>query len=205
MKVGMMTRLHISIYGLLIELAALPLSAVKAEEYCVTCAAPSALYRCVIDGRPEGRGSAPQSQLLCIAELAKSGHHETCTVSKSAPYPCPGTVKVVAAPPELPANTPAEKAPDEQGDTSSAAAAKPAESDVSVTEEPAAAPEKVPETVEELADQTVETTKKGLKKAGEAVGGTAQKAGEQIGTAGSAIGNAAKKTWNCISSLFADC
>jgi hypothetical protein len=66
-------------------------------------------------------------------------------------------------------------------------------------------PAKVPRTVEELAGQTVKSSQEGLQKAGDAIGGTAKKAGEQIGNAGSAIGNAASTTWNCITSLFSSC
>jgi hypothetical protein len=75
---------------------------------------------------------------------------------------------------------------------------------------------KGPRTVEELASETYEASKEGLKKAGESVSGAAQKAGEavtgtaksageKIGEAGSAVGGAAKKTWNCLTSLFQDC
>jgi hypothetical protein len=59
--------------------------------------------------------------------------------------------------------------------------------------------------MEELAGKTVQSSKEGIKKAGESISGSAQKAGEQIGSAGSAVGNAAKKTWNCLTSLFSDC
>jgi hypothetical protein len=52
--------------------------------------------------------------------------------------------------------------------------------------------------VEELAKQTVEASGKGLTKAGEAVGDTAESTGE-------AVGNAVSKTWKCMTSLFSDC
>lgn len=77
-------------------------------------------------------------------------------------------------------------------------------------------PQGPPKTVEELANRTYRSSQKNLesagetvgssaKSAGEAVSNVAKKTGEQIGKAGSAVGNAAKKTWNCLSSLFADC
>jgi hypothetical protein len=66
-------------------------------------------------------------------------------------------------------------------------------------------PAKVPRTVEELAGQSFKSSQESLKQAGDAIGGTAKKAGEHIGNAGSAIGNAASQTWNCITSLFSHC
>jgi hypothetical protein len=76
--------------------------------------------------------------------------------------------------------------------------------------------DKPPQTVQELAGRTIQSSKEGMKKAsdtvasgaekaGEAVTGTIKSAGEQIGKAGTAVGNAAKKTWNCLTSLFQSC
>ena len=174
-----------------------------AAEYCVTCANPAAMYRCVIANTPEGLGSNPREQLACITELAKSGNHETCTASKSAPVPCPGITQTVTAP--------AEVTPKLSGEVPADASTATGEIDPSAVDTGDAATEiepakpQVPRTVEELAGQTVKSTKEGLKKAGEAVGDTASKAGEKIGTDGEAVGGAAKKTWNCITSFFSDC
>ncbi|MFA5948869.1 MAG: hypothetical protein WC807_01155 [Hyphomicrobium sp.] len=178
-----------------------------AEEYCVNCAGPAAIYRCTIQGTADGRGADPRHQLLCIGELAKTGKHETCTVSKSAPFPCPGELKVVAAPPNTLPTGPAPQVAAPAPPTSSPVPASP--TDVPAADAAAPAPQegpaKVPQTVEELAGQTVKSTKEGLEKAGEAVGGSAKKAGEQIGSAGNVVGDAAKKTWNCLTSLLKDC
>ena len=73
-----------------------------------------------------------------------------------------------------------------------------------------------PKTVEEMASRSYKASKKGLSNAGKsiskgakvtgkAVSNTAKKAGTQIGKAGKAVGSAAKKTWNCLTSLFSDC
>lgn len=184
--------------------AALGVLPAAAAEYCVTCAGPAAMYACTIEGAPNDAAADPRMQLLCIQELARQGGHETCSVPRSAPTPCPGVIKVVAVPDglapvkTLPVTTEAEgaaPAPD---------AAAPADQTVPKTT-PAAKPAKEPRTVEELANQTVEASKKGLKKAGDAVTGTAEKAGEGVQNAGSAVGNAAKKTWHCLKSLFSDC
>jgi hypothetical protein len=176
-----------------------------ALEYCVTCEGPPAMYRCVIDGTEEGPGNNPSVSLYCISQMAKQGGHESCAVSRGAPFPCPGLTAIIKQPGNLP--TMAEPPPGGPPPRPEAAAPHPAEAASPAPQPPPEnqAPDKVPQTVEELANQTVKSSKQGLEKAGEAIGGTAKKAGEQIGNAGSAIGNAASKTWTCITSLFSSC
>jgi hypothetical protein len=176
---------------------------VLAAEYCVTCAGPAAMYACKIEGVAADAPSDPRAQLLCIQELARQGAHETCSVPRSAPKPCPGVMRVVAAPAGL-STTATNEAGAAQPQPESGAPAV----EATALEEPAVKdekPAKEPRTVEELASQTVDASKNGLKKAGEAVSGTAEKAGDSVGQAGSAVGSAAKKTWDCLKSLFSAC
>src|SRR5262245_9391092 len=70
----------------------------SATEYCVSCAGPDAIYRCEIEGTPEGAGTDPKAQILCTTELAKSGGHENCAVSRGSTVPCPGETRLLAAP-----------------------------------------------------------------------------------------------------------
>jgi hypothetical protein len=67
-----------------------------AQEYCVACTEPGALYRCVIDGaRP---GAAPSLQALCISALAKGGSHATCAIRRDlGVIDCNGAIKRVSA------------------------------------------------------------------------------------------------------------
>ena len=176
-----------------------------AAEYCVSCSGPDATYRCAVEGAPAEGGIDPRAQLACITELARSGGHDSCAVSRATAEHCPGALRIVAAPssPSIaPSETPAE------GEPVPVEPALPAEA----VEVPAQGPVedgeqqgKTPETIEELAGATVKSSQEGLKKAGDAVAGTAKSTGEQIGKAGSAVGTAAKKTWNCLTSLFKDC
>lgn len=164
----------------------------SAAEYCVSCTGPAAEYRCEIEGTPEGTGKDPRSQLLCITTLANTGGHESCSVNRNPTGPCPGELKVVAAPagdqPPLPPGLdPNANATTEVPKTPPDAKAGP------------------PQTVEQMAGETVQSSKEGLQNAGKAISGTAEKTGETIGNAGSAVGNAAKKTWECLKSLFSDC
>lgn len=163
-----------------------------AAEYCVTCAEPDATYACVVGGTAADAPANPREQLICIAELAKSGGHATCSVPRIAPKPCPGILKIVAAAPagEVPVPAAAEGAAD-------AGAPPPATEGAPGNAGPdGTTPEtgETPRTVEEMAKKTVQSSKESI-----------AKAGENVGKAGSAVGNAAKKTWDCIVSLFSDC
>ncbi len=168
----------------------------QSAEYCVTCEGPAAMYACAIEGTEADATPDPRLQLLCISELAKAGGHEVCSVPRSAPKPCPGVMKIVAAPamPPPPAATEAE-----------APAADPTFAAPDDSSDHAKSPDEPPRTVEEMAKKTVESTKKGLETAGDAIKGTTQKAGENVEKAGSTVTEAAKKTWNCVTSLFSQC
>ncbi len=175
-----------------VSLAAL-VSAARASEYCVSCAGPEAAYRCEIEGTPEGPGTDPKAQLLCITELARAGGHESCAVARGGSVPCAGETRIFAAP-----IGEAGPAPSIGADAPAATPPEPAPEDAAGGGEP-------PSTVEEMAKSTVKSSKEGLEKAGETVVGGAKTAGEKIGNAGSAVGSAAKKTWDCLVSLFKDC
>jgi hypothetical protein len=176
-----------------------------AQEFCVTCSAPDATYRCVVSGDSSAARSS-RGQLLCITELAQSGHHASCSAGRNPSTGCPGELRTVAFPPGTDlsapplAGTPPAGPPPGMGAYAPppvpavpGAAPQPAPAaPPGVTEAPP--PEAEPKTVEELAKKTVESTGQGLKKAGDVVTDT-----------GNAIGNAAKKTWKCVTSLFGDC
>lgn len=187
--------------AVLLASLALP-GAAGAAEYCVTCEGPPAMYRCVVDGTADGPGQDARASLVCISEMAARGKHESCAVSRGAPFPCPGLTSVVAAgeaAPSLAAPAPAASDPAAPEPLEPAAAAPPVATDPAqpATGEATAAseePAKVPRTVEELAGQTVKSSKESL-----------AKAGAQIGSAGTAVGDAASKTWACISSFFTSC
>jgi hypothetical protein len=176
---------------------------VSAQEYCVTCTGPDAKYRCAIGGDASLAARTSRGQLLCITELARTGHHASCSVGRTPEEPCEGEPRTVMFPAAdgaapvlsdprsgaggaLPA--PAQALPGTAASPGAPGTGAPAEA-------PAEAP---PKTVEELAKQTVEASGNGLKKAGEAVGNTAKSTGE-------AVGNAVSKTWKCMTSLFSDC
>jgi hypothetical protein len=167
----------------------------SAQEYCVTCTGPPAIYRCTIASEAGTAVPPSRSQLLCITELAQTGNHESCSVGRTAAEPCLGEPRTVmftgAAEAALPPiGGPPPEAPYPAADSPALAEGQDAPPDA-----PAESP---PQTVEELAKQTAKSTGEGLEKAGDAVGDTAKSTGE-------AVGNAVSKTWKCMTSLFSDC
>ena len=64
-----------------------------AQEYCIACADPDAIYRCVIENaRP---GGATPLQTLCIAAMTKAGNHASCAIKRGTVFDCTGPVKRV--------------------------------------------------------------------------------------------------------------
>jgi len=173
-------------------------AAASAQEFCVTCTAPDATYRCVIGGDNVAARSS-RGQLLCITELAQSGHHASCSAGRNTEGTCPGELRTVMFPPDAEptapplADTPPMSPPPaipgpyakQPVEARAPNGAHPPEVAPPAGATPAEAPppDAPPKTVEE-----------GLKKAGKAVTDT-----------GNAVGNAMKKTWTCVTSLFGDC
>lgn len=126
----------------------------QAQEYCVVCTEPSALYRCILeDARP---GIASSLQVVCISRIAKEGGHAKCAVKRGVTvFECDGVVKrisMAAAPTQPPAPVPA--AP-------GAAPAPPA-----ATPPPAAANHEPPNTVAEMAKRAKADNERNMEKAG---------------------------------------
>ena len=186
-----------------------------AQQACVRCDNPFAIYNCQVEG-PDIPVNA-SIQLLCMTELAKRYGHATCAVSRGESNECAGQLVTVTPSPDTPipeapppalAETPDDLQEATPGD----------ETETEELAEPAEKPpeEGSPKTVEELAKQTAKASQEGLKKAGEGVADAAKKAGEGVADVakktgetmeetGTAIGEAAKKTWQCLSSFFGDC
>jgi hypothetical protein len=148
-----------------------------AQEYCVSCTEPNAVYRCVIEGAQPG-GSQPL-QMLCITTMAKQGGHATCGIKRGTVFDCDGPVKRIpwAA---LNAPPPAAAVPGKQSD------AEPSPPP-GWTAEAKPEPQEPPKTVLEMAKRANENTAAQLKQANEN------------------MKTQAKKTWECVTSFFTRC
>jgi hypothetical protein len=154
-----------------------------AQDYCVTCTGPDAKYHCIIGGNASVAARTSRGQMLCITQLAQSGGHASCSVSRTTAEPCVGQVRTVMFPTDEPGTVPVE-IPPPPPNTAMPAPAPP----------PSPAPQQSPGAAEQIAKDS----DNGLKKAGDAVTSTVENTGK-------AIGHAASKTWKCLSSFFGDC
>lgn len=193
-------------------------AAASATEFCVTCDGPAAHYNCVLPG-----GTAAPSdsrlKLWCMTELAKAGKHASCSVDRQQKTPCNGEVKSVALPqgfdlgptpsstdataasptttgPVGPAQPqpPAAPAQNSQG----AAGTIPAQTIISKTQSPAPPSGGPAQAATGAASKAQPTDDGAAPETTDANGSTLKKAGK-------AVGDAAQKTWTCLTSLFGDC
>jgi hypothetical protein len=142
----------------------------QAQEFCVACTEPTAVYRCVIEGARPGGGQP--LQMLCTTAMAREGRHATCAIKRGTVFDCDGPVKRVPwSAVELPVDTPG----------TATAADKP-------EPDPNEPPRTIVEMVKRAKEQSANDTAKDPPK-----------------SPGEAIGDATKKSWNCLTSLFKEC
>lgn len=147
-----------------------------AQEYCVACTEPSALYRCIIDNaRP---GVASSLQVVCINRIATEGGHGQCAVRRGVTvFECDGIVKRISmandAPPATAGAPPSAPAPAAPVGTHAAPKSAPEVAD----------PNEPPKTVAEMAKRAKAGNDRQMKEAGSFF----------------------KKTLGCIASLFTKC
>ncbi len=69
----------------------------QAQEYCIACTEPAAVYRCVIgDARYAYGEPLPQ---FCASSLAQQGRHGKCAIRGGTVFDCDGPIRRVAVPP----------------------------------------------------------------------------------------------------------
>lgn len=174
-------------------------------DICVTCASPDASYSCAVDG-VSAQSDDGRLRLYCITALAKAGGHASCAVARAASAPCAGPTKVLAAPVGLDIGEPdtATQAPAPQPLAGSPAALGQAAAPIT---KPAPADSKTgePKTVEAVVKSGAKAAETSIEKSGDAAKSAAQSAGSMLQTAGKVVGDAAKKSWTCLSSLFGEC
>jgi len=166
-----------------LAIAAVPSSA-AAQAVCVDCADPERNYRCTVKDAERvqsTRGIGRGLEFLCISEIARANGHRSCRVNTTFTGPCIGQHYEIDLM--------------RTGTDNAAAAPQPGEKSADVAAKQAApAPKGPPQTVEELAKDTMAKSKEQL-----------SAVDEKMRQAGSAVGNAVKKSWECLASLFKQC
>lgn len=162
--------------------------AAQAQEVCVVCTGPAAVYRCTVEKSEKlarfGIAADKAVQQVCVKELVRQSGHATCAVRRDSDTTvCDGVPRMIPLA-SLLAEPPA-KAPPAGAAKPEVKAATPPPPAAPATGTAAAPPanDGPPRTVEEMAKRTGEKSKAQLKDAG----------------------NAATKTWHCLSSLFTNC
>ncbi|MEQ1611875.1 MAG: hypothetical protein ABL904_03915 [Hyphomicrobiaceae bacterium] len=169
----------------------LGISVAEAQETCVVCSGPAAVYRCTIEKADKiarfGSMADKAIQTVCIKEMARNGGHETCAVSReTAPAICDGIQRQIPLTSLLDAARPAPPKPATTPVPSALPAPVPTAASpptVAIPVKPADPKDSPPRTVQELAERTGENSKKQLESFGEAT----------------------SRTWGCVISLFKKC
>jgi hypothetical protein len=176
----------------------------RAQEYCVACTGPAALYRCVLErATPTGI----PLKLLCIKTLARQGGHATCAVRSGTVFDCDAPIKridVASAATELSsptANEPTRVAPSPPVAAQPTVGLTPAAMPPSNPKRAGAPPDRDGTTPPAVAPQPP-TKSEPVEDFAKNVSRTSQ---EALGKAGTAIKVTTKKTWDCITSLFKSC
>lgn len=186
--------------GSLAAMTALLATVAARADVCVSCAGPDAAYACTVAGASMSKDDA-RYKLLCITELAKSGGHQSCAVSRAVTAPCPGEPKTIAAPAgagdfdETP--TPS---PPAQTSAPPAATGQPASGQGTTT-----VPKTTTQGGEPAQGDNGVNGGDAAEKTDNSAAGLAKLAGNAMEKTGKAVTDAAKTTWKCLSTLFGDC
>ncbi len=156
-----------------------------AQEACVVCAAPDAVYRCTVEKSDKlarfGSAGDKALQHVCAKEMARLGKHEKCSVRRdTVGATCDGVPRVITLASILEAVTAPPPAV-----VSPAPAVQPPVA--SIAAKPTDASPPPPRTMQELAERTGESSK------------------QQMKDAGDSFSDSAKRTWKCITTLFQKC
>ncbi|MFV0295223.1 MAG: hypothetical protein ACK5JT_03785 [Hyphomicrobiaceae bacterium] len=188
----------------------------SAQEYCVACTSPDAIYRCVLDvSKPPGM----PLKLLCITQMAKEGGHKTCAIRGGTVFDCKGLIRHVR-PPDA---EPSQQGASPQGavvSPSGAASATSASPEAAIppragvtTGPPVHQPLTVQGSVPQGGDPSAKTPPARAGQAKPAKQDTVEDLAKEAGRstsktlkdAGKTITNSTQKAWKCVTSLFTSC
>jgi hypothetical protein len=179
------------------------LTGAAAQEFCVTCSGPDATYRCVIGGEATVAARNSRGQFLCITELAKAGGHKSCSAARGQATPCPGETRTVMFTVGDPGASPLEPLPSDGATGMAPLAPVPIAPPAPQPLPPPGPQQAQPHTPQSPVDTG--SAPAGKPEEPNAVENFAKKTGEAVNDTGKAVGNAVKKSWDCVASLFGDC
>jgi hypothetical protein len=175
---------------LLLGLSSVAATSAKAAGFCVACSQPNAIYECVLPREIAGvdqplalRGM----RMACIQGIAKSRNHGQCSVRKGVRGACIGERVLLSDIVETEALRVQAQQAREKGEPVPPEAAASAEAEK-------ARERGEPKTLVELTERTVEVTEKQI-----------EKVGKTLEDAGGAATSFMRRSWTCVTSLFADC
>jgi hypothetical protein len=162
-----------------------------AQEYCVGCKGPKALYRCVLE---RSQPTDIPLKTICTATLARQGRHASCEIRSGTVFDCDAPIRRIdvktAAEALSKPYDPIEKTPPLAAGTD-ATAPKPS----LPPDQPPAPKHAAGETPPDAPKRPPALSWGGLT---EGLTRTTRKTGE-------AITDGTRKTWNCVASLFKAC
>ncbi|MEZ5852534.1 MAG: hypothetical protein R3D68_18025 [Hyphomicrobiaceae bacterium] len=168
-------------FGVLVGGVSLAMAATaQAQEYCVVCNDPGAIYRCIL--KNAGPARTQPLKVACITALARAGRHASCAVRGGTVFDCVGPLtKVDATTGEV------EGAPPAQGTATATTAPQPIAGAAPVPPKKQTSSDTPPATVEEAIKRATSSTV------------------DTVSQAGRSISSGAKKSWTCVTSLFKSC
>jgi hypothetical protein len=190
--------------------------AAAGTEMCVKCTGPDANYACVVNTTATGTIDTVM-KLYCITALAKAGPHASCAIDRNTADPCQGVRKELPMPaaidqavdePRQPeAVTPALEVPaaSAPGTSPTVPPAPPGAAKGGAPPSPEAAKEAPPKTVQEIVEKSTKSAGDGISETQKSAGEAAKSASTALEKAGTAVGDAAKNSWKCLSSFFSNC
>ena len=170
--------------------------AANAQNTCVVCSEPPAVYRCVADDGAASAGNDRAAQLVCITELARRNGHATCSVRRDSGT-CDAPEQRVSLGAANPGPPPVAAIAPPQATQPAKTIALPTVVDAP----PPPANPAVPQTMEEVARRTAVASDRELGKAGTAVKDTVNSAGDTLKKTGKTVGTG----FTCLFTLFTKC
>lgn len=165
-------------------------SGANATSFCVVCNQPVETYECVLPSevaRTDNSLARRGMRLACVQGIARAKNHGQCSIRKGVQGACLGV-------PILLADLVEAEALKRQAEQSGQRKTKSSEATVTQPRLKKERSQDEPRTLVELTERTIDATGEQL-----------EKAGKSLEDAGGAATTFMRRSWECVTSLFADC